>query len=66
MRQMAQLLALMNNVYRDRKTRPEPYRPSDFLPQLPPDKQQLENKARYQDAIAQMRANYTARGLKKH
>lgn len=62
MRLTAQLLALMANVHRDPNQRQDPYESSDFLPQ-PPDKNVLENKRRYDDAIAQMRANYTARGL---
>lgn len=62
---MAQLLALTANIHRDPKARREPYVPADFLPQQPPDEIEVENKRRYDDAIAQMRANYTAAGMRR-
>lgn len=58
---LAQLLALLANVNRDPKKRSEPYRAADFLPQPVLGRVELENQRRYDDTIAQMRANYAAR-----
>ena len=66
MRLTARLLALLSNVYRDTKQHPEPFEAADFLPQPPLSRQDIENRRRYEEEMSRMRANYTARGLRRH
>lgn len=51
---MATLAALIANVNRNDKARPEPYRPDDFMPNLDP--VEVEPEERTADMLAQVKS----------
>lgn len=62
----AQLLALFHNVHRDRKAKPRPYEPLDFLPHLQEREAVIANTSGYNAVIAAMRSNYAQRTGRKN
>lgn len=59
--QLATLLALMHNVYRDTRSRPKPYEVADFLPRQIEGEKEVQEQRRWTDTLAEMRTAYTQR-----